>query len=345
MIINFKSMFFSRFKLNVNALLYIAGLFVLILAAIFFFWWNKEIIILGKGNIVEDTKNPASLTGLECENFERRPVAVMMASDPEARPLSGISQADLVIEMPVTPDGITRIMAVFQCDDPEEIGSIRSAREDFIPLAAGFKALYVHWGGEREALQKLDNGIVDNIDALKYDGTFFYRKSDARPPHNGFTNLDLISEISKKKEYNLKDTFSGFVRENESPQKTISNIAESVSILYAKGFNIDWVYDNLSGVYLRSRDGSPEIDKNNSRQVGSEVIIVMKTKSEFISDEYISVDVESGGEAIIYQRAVSVGGSWKKDPQDLESNLTFIGPDGREIALVPGKIWIEIIVE
>ena len=65
--------------------------------------------------------------------------------DPEARPLSGIGQADVIIEMPVTPNSVTRFMAVYQCQTPKEIGSVRSAREDFIPLAAGFNTIYAHW--------------------------------------------------------------------------------------------------------------------------------------------------------------------------------------------------------
>src|SRR3990167_11243831 len=51
----------------------------------------------------------ARLSGVRCANSDHRPLAVMVSSDPEARPLSGISQADMVFEMPVTPSGVTRM--------------------------------------------------------------------------------------------------------------------------------------------------------------------------------------------------------------------------------------------
>src|SRR3989344_5565067 len=172
-------------NLDLNKTLIIAGVAAVAFLIAFLFWWLGGSTIIGIKN--EDQRPRASLTGLACDNYGKRPIAVMMASDPEARPLSGISQADIIIEMPVTPNGITRMMAIFQCEEPEEIGSIRSAREDFLTLADSFGALYAHWGGEAEALKKLNNGILDNINAMKYEGSVFYRKNSVPKPHNGFT--------------------------------------------------------------------------------------------------------------------------------------------------------------
>ncbi|KKS12834.1 MAG: hypothetical protein UU70_C0031G0004 [Candidatus Yanofskybacteria bacterium GW2011_GWA1_41_6] len=170
-------------KLNLNKLLIITGTIVLVLTIIFIVWWNKEIVINNGINVVDkDGTFKSPITGLNCPSADVRPISIMLASDIEAMPLSGISQADMVFEMPVDPTGITRFMAIFQCEKPKEIGSVRSARNDFIPLAAGLGTIYAHWGGEHGALEKLDSHIVDNIDALKYEGEIFYRKAGTRPP-------------------------------------------------------------------------------------------------------------------------------------------------------------------
>ena len=198
---------FQFFKLNLNKLLIITGATVLILIVIFIVWWNKEIIINNGISIINKDEAPkSSITGLDCPNADIRSITVMLASDPEARPISGVSQADMVFEMPVDPTGITRFMAVFQCEKPKEIGSVRSARNDFIPLAAGLETIYAHWGGELGALEKLDSHIVDNIDAMKYEGEIFYRKAGVRPPHNGFTNLDLLTKKAQDLQYDFKNT-------------------------------------------------------------------------------------------------------------------------------------------
>ena len=47
------------------------------------------------------------------EDYRRRPVAVMIDNHPNARPQSGINQADLIYEMKVEGT-YTRLMAVFQ---------------------------------------------------------------------------------------------------------------------------------------------------------------------------------------------------------------------------------------
>src|SRR3989344_8704314 len=184
---------FQFLKLSLNKLLILTGIIVIILLVVFWFWWgNKEIAvtnIFNGGTTSENSMPKSSISGISCDNFNIRPIAVMLSSDAITRPLSGLGEADIVFEMPVTPGGVTRTMAVYQCEEPKEIGSVRSAREDFIPLAASLKATYAHWGGEHDALTKLNNGILDNIDAMKYETTAFFRKKTITMPHNGFTDL------------------------------------------------------------------------------------------------------------------------------------------------------------
>src|SRR3989344_6435938 len=112
-------------KITLNKILVWLGLIVLVFVVVFFFWWNKEIVISKGGKASDNSEKLVSpITGLECERGRERPVAVMLAGDLEARPLSGVGQADIVFEMPVAPNGITRYMAVYQCEEPEEIGSV-----------------------------------------------------------------------------------------------------------------------------------------------------------------------------------------------------------------------------
>ena len=335
---------------NLNKILVISGIAALSFLIAFLFWWRWDGNVIGYKNGQQSGKQSvASLTGLVCENYSNRPVAVMMASDPIARPLSGISQADIVIEMPVTPNGITRMMAIFQCElfgnaqgeESFEIGSIRSAREDFLPLVASFGAIYAHWGGEREALSKLDSGVLDNIDALKYEGTVFYRKSSVPRPHNGFTTLKLITEKAKELEYSLSDSFSGYIREGSKIERNLNNLTGVVSINYPQPYNVNWSYDSTSDKYKRTRGGEPELDDNNGEQVRTDVVIVMHTTSKILNRDYVSVDVKSGGEAEFYQSGVRSGGYW----ENLGNNLKFYDNNRQEMKFVPGKIWIEIVTK
>ena len=331
-------------KLNLNKLLIITGTTVLVFIIIFIVWWNKEIIINNGISIInKDDTSISSITGLACSGADVRPIAIMLASDPEARPLSGISQADMVFEMPVDPTGITRFMAVFQCEKPEEIGSVRSARNDFIPLVAGMKIIYVHWGGEQDALEKLDNNIVDNIDALKYEGEIFYRKAGIRPPHNGFTNLDLLTKTAQALKYDFKNSFSGYPHQEKEPKKNLSNLADRISVSYPGNHAVKWTYNAETNLYSRSRNGGAEIDKNNGQTVKASVVILMNTTSKFLKEQYISVNVQGGGVAQVYQNGGVITGKWNKDSSQLDSKLYFYDDSGKEIQFAPGKIWVEVV--
>ncbi len=320
----------------------------LVLIIVFFVWWYKSEILVdnsGTTQILGEEKLGSPISGIACQNYNRRPIAVMLSSDPITRPLSGISEADIVFEMPVTPSGVTRTMAVYQCESPKEIGSIRSAREDFIPLAASLGAIYAHWGGEREALEQLGGHIVDNIDAMKYEGTYFYRKKGLKQPHNGFASFDKLWEATLDLKYGIENGFLGYSQQNKKPIKNIANIVNRIEINYPPPFNVVWNYDNEKNIYTRSRGGKSEIDRNNNSAVETETVVVMETDSVFISKDYMNVRVVGEGNAVIYQNGMKTSGKWKKDPAQLDSKLFFYYSDGREIEFVPGKIWIEIVTE
>ena len=335
--------------LNLNKLLFITGIFALILIVVFWFWWgsnsNEIDIKNGDSSAVKNNLPQSPISGISCDNYNRRPVAVMLSSDAITRPLSGISQADIVFEMPVTPGGVTRLMAVYQCEEPKEIGSIRSAREDFIPLAAGINALYAHWGGEKGALKKLDGHIMDNIDAMVYETVYFYRKKGTPQPHNGFTSFEKLKNGSKDLKYNLDNKFIGYPHSDKNDTKNILNIADSISINYPRPFNVEWRYNLDSKTYKRFRDSQSENDKNNDSQVAASVVAVIKTTSTFTSKDYLTVTTTGEGDAIIYQGGIKISGKWSKDPSKLDSKLLFYDNEGKEIEFTPGKIWVEIVTD
>jgi len=331
---------------TLNKLLIATGIIAFIFLVVFWIWWNREVTFVvendGDSQVIEDKLPVSSIAGIACQNYSKRPVAIMMSSDLETRPLSGISQADIVFEIPVTPSGITRIMAVFQCEEPEEIGSIRSARESFIQLAGGLGAIFVHWGGEKEALNKLNDGILDNIDAMKYETEYFYRKKGRLMPHNGFINPDKILKAIIDLGYDHKDDFAGYSHGKAKNTKNISNIAETLLIEYPSPFNIMWEYDPVNKIYKRIRGDKPEIDKNNGKQVEASVVVVIETTSEYISLDYLNVNLIGGGEARIYQNGVIIPARWQKGA-GFSEKLYFYNNEDKEIELVPGKIWVEII--
>ena len=320
--------------------IFIIVLIVLALAGVGFLLAGKNDIEIGRGSINLDGMSlpQSDLSGEKCENAKARPVAVMISSDPETRPLSGIGEADIVFEMPVTDNGVTRMMAVFQCYRPQEIGSVRSARSDFIPWVQGLGAIYAHWGGERDALSKLNSGIVDNIDAMKYEGIYYFRKIKTRPPHNGFTSSDLINQANTKLGYTLEKSTISYKHDSGKP----AGIVEP-PLVYEANFAVQWRYQPTTNTYLRWRGDKEEMDRNTSKQVEASNIVLLKTAWLPISKDYINVKTVGSGEAIIYKNGEATNGTWEK--KTALDRLVFFDSIGQEIKFTVGKIWIETLIK
>ena len=283
---------------------------------------------------------PSAISGLPCARASRRPVAVMLASDAEARPLSGIGQADMVFEMPVTPNGITRMMAVYQCNEPKEIGSIRSARYDFIPLAQGLDALLVHWGGEKDALDALNGGIIDNIDALKYEGSTFFRKSSLPRPHNGFTTSALLGQRTESLGYRATTSLDPYAHLTRRMDRSIGSLEDTLRVSWPQNMDVTFRYDAATNTYLRFRGGLPEMDVATNAQVRASTIVRVDTTASFLHDQYIRVDTVGNGVATIWQEGRRINARWKKTrPTDM---LQFTDAGGVPIALTVGTVWVLI---
>ncbi|MFH1611924.1 MAG: DUF3048 domain-containing protein [bacterium] len=293
------------------------------------------------------------LSGMICKNYNRRPIAVVLAEDPITRPLSGLSDADLVFEIPVITGSITRMIAVYVCNDSPEIGSLRSARHDFISLTMGLDAILAHWGGSHFALDQLDAGVMDNLDAMANPYNAFYRKQGIPQPHDGFTSIESLLNSAEKLGYRLENNFEGYPHQESPKSKAqISNQIQNpnnknnktLRIGYSYPYNVEYRYNFETNSYLRWRAGKAEIDKNNNKQIEVKVVVIMRAFSRQIEGPYYNdLDIDGSGDCQIYQNGEVIDCIWEKSKNNLNSKLFFLDENGREIFFTPGQIWIEIV--
>ncbi len=303
-------------------------------------------------------ENVSYLSGLPCQDWNRRSIAVMQPADVSARPASGFSDADMVFEMPVITASITRLMGVYVCGNPEDVGSMRSARHDFLSLAEGLDAIFVHWG--RSDIQKfkdvLNSKTYDdmncNDDAGRSASQYCYRKTGmARGVDTGYAKFAKLLEGAKAFGYNLQNKFVGYPHKDEAPLDQRPS-GGHLRVAFAKPYDVTYDYDKTSNSYLRSWGGVADTDRNNNKRLAPKNVVVLVAQSDQLveGEQYNNVqlgdpwfDSVDTGEAHYYMNGAEATGTWKKDKSDAKNKLFFYDASGQEIQFVPGQIWVEIL--
>lgn len=352
----------SKKGLKVGILMLVA---VLVLGGAYFAFSGKKSSNVKKIDLDQSKKNaeetpivnngPVSpISGLACENWNRRPIAVMQPADVSARPASGFSDADMVIEMPVITASITRLMGVYVCGNPDDVGSMRSSRHDYIALAKGLDAIFVHWGGSHFAKEKLNEGVIDNMncnnDGGKSAAQYCYRKEGmSRGVDTGYAKFAKIIEGAKAFGYRMENKFSGYLHRAEAPVEERPS-GGRLRVAFAKPFNASYDYDKESNSYFRIWGKDEDTDRNNGKRIAPKNVAVLMAASEQIEGQYNNVqigdpwyDSSDSGEAFYYLNGKEYRGNWKKDKSKLDSKLFFYDESGKEMMFVPGQIWVEIL--
>lgn len=304
--------------------------------------------------------NVSPLSGLPCDNWNKRSFAVMQPADVSARSLAGLSQADMVIEMVAVYGSITRLMGVYGCNMPEEVGSLRSARHDFVHLAKSFDSIYVHWGRAdiEQFKEVLGSGIIDdmncNNDAGKSAGQYCFRKTatgNMKGVDTGYAKFASLLEGAQNFGYRMENQFLGYPHQAESSLEERPT-GGNLRVAFAKPFDVEYDYDKDTNSYIRTWGGIVDTDRNNQQKIAPKNVVVMIADAAPIKvgEQYVNVqigdpwfDQSDSGSMFYYMNGKQYRGTWKKDKSTIESKLLFIDETGQEVKFVPGQIWVDII--
>ncbi len=121
-------------------------------------------------------------------------------------------------------------------------------------------------------------------------------------------------------------------------------------VAFAGPFAAEYDYDRETNSYLRTWGNVPDVDRNNKERNAPKNIVVVMAKSDQIEGQYNNIqlgdpwyDQGDSGDAFYYMNGGQSRGTWKKDKSDIASKLSFFDESGKEIAFVPGQIWVEVL--
>lgn len=305
---------------------------------------NKEFVERGESeNIEASLEQIYPLTGIATdEETNQRIVSVMINNHPAARPQSGLSQADIVFEV-LAEWNITRFMALFQSEEPETVGPVRSAREYYFELANGYDALYVFHGAAGFVKNMIVERGYDYLDGALFDNdqNLFKRESFRKAPHNSYLLFGAVEEVAKSEGYDIISNIKPlpFIDEDAVIEGEDAN---HITITYpgrSVDDTVEYKYQEKEENYTRFDRQTQTVELNTEVPIEVENLFIVETAHEVIDDAgRRAVDLESGGPALLMQKGKVQEVEWmNRDGQIIPVQ------GGEPVGFVKGKTWINVV--
>jgi Protein of unknown function (DUF3048) N-terminal domain/Protein of unknown function (DUF3048) C-terminal domain len=302
-----------------------------------------EAIFAGVPIIGEPAPPECPYTGEEARNenrAERPAIAVKVENHEAARPQAGLNKADIVYEIEVE-GGITRFMALFQCQDVGRIGPVRSARPVDIPLLQELEQpLFAYAGGITSIKNRIAS--LDVVDLNYIDAADAYEQDFAREaPHQFFTSTRALYEAADGKGGTPEPLFTY----DEDLDRRGTRKGTDIHLPFSPFADVSWSYDKQDEMYLRSHGTTPHTLEDGDQVAATNVVVMLVRRistgrTDPAGNPVPNYDIIGSGKAFVMRNGRAISGRWERgSPGDI---TTFVDRQGEEIALAPGRTWVEL---
>jgi hypothetical protein len=276
----------------------------------------------------------------------QRPVlAVKVGNDPNARPQSGLQNADIVFDT-LAEGGITRYIAVYQCGNSDAIGPIRSVRWDDWHILQMF-------GHADLAFVNGINPDIDTVAGLPWicdldefeNSGAYYQNPDRYAPESTYSSTSALWAACPKG----AAPSPIFQYSNKIPAG--SGPMASTEINYSFEGDVIWRWSAANHAFLhfyRQESGiMPDVDAAGQQLEAANVVI------ELVNIEYGPYPESPGGTGDVEAQLTGRGtayvlrggrvekGTWTHASWTTAPLLT--SSDGKPMTLQPGNTWVEIV--
>jgi hypothetical protein len=308
------------------------------------------------------------LTGLQvgAERLNRRPLAVKIPNfPPEARPQSGLSLADVVIEHEAEAY-LTRLMAIFVSNDAGELGPVRSVRLIDGELVPIFRSMLVASGGHPAVKIRMTEGkawaegygrIICPEEPFLGDGGTLKRveKPGRIYELTLYTDTSDLWNLASERGLNERPDFHDMwaFSEGEPPGGAA---ATQLKIVYKEDLAIaEYRYDEATRTYKRFDVGEPLMDEATGEQIAPANVLVLHANhvnTDILADAHdpdnpwyaLSIQLWGQGPAKLLRDGQVYEGTWiRENPQQENDRLIVVDGAGKQIPFRPGATWIQLV--
>lgn len=271
------------------------------------------------------------------------PVMIQVENASQARPQSGLDQADVVYEYE-TEGGISRFSALFFKAPSQPIGPVRSARLATIKLVQVYDATLLYSGGSQYVVQVLNSSGVRQFDETSAQGALF-RNGSRSAPHNLYTDGGHLAAFDQRVGRHTVG-YQLWTRTTALPPG--GTPAPKFEVPVSQSETPSFTYDAAGGGYQRAEpDTGVSADANTSAPWEAKTIVVLPVQVtqgpevEDVSGAYgLDFGIVGAGEG-----QLAVGGKLYA----IKWTQTASGPpqltlaNGQPAPVAPGQVLIELV--
>ncbi|MCK9792712.1 DUF3048 domain-containing protein [Isoptericola sp. 4D.3] len=285
------------------------------------------------------------LTGVPSEDVAARPaLAVKIENAREARPQTGLEDADLVWEE-VVEGGITRFVAVYHSAIPEAVEPVRSVRPMDPAIVAPLGGILAYSGAQAPFIAAVEKSGTQSVVMDRGDAGFSRDRARSAPhnvvgdPQAFLDQADDDRTVPPPAQFRYADEAGAGTAGADGSK------AATLDVAFSPAQRSVWDWSGEKKQWLRSEGSRESVSTSGERHAATNVLLlsveVVDTKFKDPAGAPVPESRLVGkGEGVLASAGRSVPVRWSKKDVGSPVELTR---DGEPVELDPGSTWIELV--
>lgn len=272
----------------------------------------------------------------------RMALAAKIDNHPDARPQAGLNKADIVFEENV--ESLTRFAAIFQSQDSDPVGPLRSGRTQDIDILGSYNKPLFAWSGGNYRVTKAINAsdlVNAGYSASRGKGGY-YREKARKIPHNLYAKTSNLWTLAPEGSGPPQQQFTYRSASDAKPSTSVAIDGAKVSMYNVKVY---WKWDAASGNFLRSNENTKRVlepHMADDGQVNSKNVVVLyvtylRSKADRKSPHAVTTGKGTG---YVLTDGGSIPITWLRGKRSVP--FTLLDANGAVVRLTPGRTWVEL---
>ena len=301
-----------------------------------------------------DVEKMSPFTGKELPpetwlNRPRRVIAFKIDNNINARPQSGLQEADAVHEI-LVEGGMTRFLAFFYDNTSKYLGPIRSARPTDPTVVRPYGGTLVVSGATAGLIPSIRELGVPVLE--EQNSPVMFRISNRKAPHNLYADTELVRERIEERGFYFLQPGPGPLYPFGLNQNNWVNGADKITVKYSDFTTVIWKLDGekysrfIIDKYSENKEAVAHNfvsqDGNYTDILQTETIVVLQ--GPIYKDQATtlpSVLTVGVGNAYVFNNDKYIQGTWRRG--DINEPFVLTDLEGNEIQVPPSTQWVHIL--